>query len=82
MPHSLRQSSENPSELGWLLLCSRVDVPQLAEASGMVPNDLVKVEEAAVKCRRLIFSVGFLISSWNGSLSMHIAQICPLCATK
>lgn len=48
----------------------------------MVPNDLVKAEEAAIKCRRLIFSVGFLISSQNGSFSMHIAQIRPLCATK
>lgn len=47
MPHSLRQSGENPNQLGWLLLCSRVDVPQLSEASGMVPTDLVKVEEAA-----------------------------------
>lgn len=66
----------------WLLLCSHVDVPQLSWANGMLPNDLVKAEEAAVKCKRLIFSVGFLISSRNGSLSMHVAQICPLCATK
>lgn len=59
-----------------------IDVLQRPWTGGTLPSHLIKAEEAAVKHRHLIFSVGFLISSWNGSLSMHIAQICPMCTTK
>lgn len=62
-----------------LLLCSYVDGPPLSWATGMLPSDLVKAEEAAVKCKCLIFSVGFLISSRNGSLSMHCPDLSLVC---
>jgi hypothetical protein len=48
-------------------------------ASHQIPSE---AEEAAVKCRLLIFSRGFLIPSRNGSLSVHIAHTGPQCATK